>query len=395
MMAKEDIKAILGIKKAIVLVVAVILLLGAGLFFFYRYGLSDKEITVSDNMDNNVFPSLILSTATTDANIIAFEDSLWVGYQKSPFYIKYKVDHPVGKVKVTIKETKYSYESISEHNIDGLGKVVNIYPAINWKFEELKSNSQPTPISFSIMVENDKGNKYETIYTMSMRSVNECITAYVDSKGKQHDTSILFAAYINEDSPLIDNLLREALDSKIVNYFEGYQSKRTSYVDKQVYAIWHVLVSRNFKYSSISNSSFYSKKIAVQKVRTFEESMRSAQINCVDGSVMFASMLKAINIDPVLIKTPSHMFVGYYLDKKHEKMSFIETSMVGIEFSEMTDSLATPNMRKDLSKKSFDKSKDYAERAYKDVKAKLDSCIYGYDFIDISTIRNRIQPIGL
>ena len=34
---------------------------------------------------------------------------------------------------------------------------------------------------------------------------------------KFHDTGQFFAAYVNEDNPQIDRLLREALDSRIVN----------------------------------------------------------------------------------------------------------------------------------------------------------------------------------
>ena len=46
-----------------------------------------------------------------------------------------------------------------------------------------------------------------------------------------------FAAYVNEENPMIDQLLREALNTRIVNRFLGYQSKAKGAVDKQVYAL--------------------------------------------------------------------------------------------------------------------------------------------------------------
>ena len=57
-----------------------------------------------------------------------------------------------------------------------------------------------------------------------LRSVNECLLGYVANGTKFYDTSIFFAAYVNEENPMIDQLLREALNTRIVNRFLGYQS---------------------------------------------------------------------------------------------------------------------------------------------------------------------------
>ena len=67
---------------------------------------------------------------------------------------------------------------------------------------------------------------------------------------------------------------------------------------RQVYALWHTLQRRDFKYSSVSNSSLSSNVVYSQRVRTISDALGASQINCVDGSVLFASLLRAINIDP-------------------------------------------------------------------------------------------------
>lgn len=63
----------------------------------------------------------------------------------------------------------------------------------------------------------------QRLKTISMRSINECPLGYVDDKMKFHDTGEFFAAYVNEEHPQIDKLLREALDTRLVNRFLGYQ----------------------------------------------------------------------------------------------------------------------------------------------------------------------------
>lgn len=57
---------------------------------------------------------------------------------------------------------------------------------------------------------------------------------------------------------MIDQLLREALNTRIVNRFLGYQSTAKGAVDKQVYALWNILQKRKFRYSSVSNTSLSS-----------------------------------------------------------------------------------------------------------------------------------------
>jgi hypothetical protein len=57
--------------------------------------------------------------------------------------------------------------------------------------------------------------------------------------------------------------------------------------------------------------------------------MKGAQANCVDGSVLFASVLRQIGIDPVLVLIPGHMFVGFFLDRAHKQVFYLETTMLG------------------------------------------------------------------
>lgn len=55
---------------------------------------------------------------------------------------------------------------------------------------------------------------------------------------------------------MIDQLLREALNTRIVNRFLGYQSTAKGAVDKQVYALWNILQKRKFRYSPYQYEPF-------------------------------------------------------------------------------------------------------------------------------------------
>lgn len=211
------------------------------------------------------------------------------------------------------------------------------------------------------------------------------------------------AAYVNEEHPQIDKLLREALDTRIVNRFLGYQGNahQSENVDKQVYALWNVLQKRNFKYSSTTNTSLSSNVVYTQRVRTLDDALESSQINCVDGSVLLASLMKAININPILVRIPGHMFVGYYTDKSHKNMNFLETTMIGDvnldDFfpDEKLDSTMVGKSQNQMSKLTYEKSKEYATRKYRENDSLIHSGKVNYMFLEIDKkTRAQVQPIG-
>ncbi|MDD3162059.1 MAG: hypothetical protein PHX49_09075 [Bacteroidales bacterium] len=389
-------------KRKKIAAIGTIVILCTGLFFYVtRCSGFGTRFEICDDLGGNIFPSVILSLATTDELVIQPSDSVYVGNPKSCISIKVKSLRPNSKVRIKVAGTPFFEESISEFVLEKAWRVYQVYPDIVWKYDALKGNNQPIPVSMSIQVELNGDDIGQRVRTFSVRSINECLLGYRDANRKFKDTGIFFAAYVNEEHQMIDQLLREALDSRIVNRFMGYQSSDTTYVDKQVYALWYVLQSRKFKYSSVSNSSLSSNVVYSQRVRTLDNSIEFSQINCVDGSVLFASLLKAINIDPVLVKTPTHMFVGYYLDKEHKRIDFLETSIVGdvnLEdyFPEQKlDSSIVGKSRRQVSQYTFVKSKEYANALYKKNIEQLKSHEPFYMFLEISKdIRRRIQPIG-
>ena len=268
----------------------------------------------------------------------------------------------------------------------------------------LRIIEQAEPISVVANVEVDGKDLGQKVRTFSVRSINECLLGFnkqlPDGRTRYVSTRLFYAAYVNEENPLIDKVLREALNTRIVRRFLGYQGT-PEMVDKQVYALWYVLQKRNFKYSSVSYSSLSSNVVYAQRVRTFEDALNSSQINCVDGSVLFASLLRAINITPVLVQMPGHMFVGYYTDSAKKNLTFLETTMIGdVDLDdyfpdEKLDSTRTTKSQGEMSRLTFEKSKEYALREYMRVKDKVQANKPNYLFVEINkNVRRNVQSIG-
>ena len=357
-----------------------------------------------DQLGGNLFPSAILSVATTNTQVIPPMSGEYVGNPKSCVAIKLKSGHANTVVRIELAETPFYARSVSTFVLPEERTEYIIYPDILWRYNALRDNEQAEPISVVANVEVDGKDLGQKVRTFSVRSINECLLGFnkqlPDGRTRYVSTRLFYAAYVNEENPLIDKVLREALNTRIVRRFLGYQST-PEMVDKQVYALWYVLQKRNFKYSSVSYSSLSSNVVYAQRVRTFEDALNSSQINCVDGSVLFASLLRAINITPVLVQMPGHMFVGYYTDSAKKNLTFLETTMIGdVDLDdyfpdEKLDSTRTTKSQGEMSRLTFEKSKEYALREYMRVKDKVQANKPNYLFVEINkNVRRNVQSIG-
>ena len=384
-------------------VLTLTMLVGGITFVVMKRPFAD-DYELVDQLGGNLFPSAILSVATTNTQVIPPMEGTYVGNPKSCVAIKLKSGRANTVVRIELAETPFYARSVSTFVLPKEHTDYIIYPDILWRYNVLRDNEQAEPISVVANVEVDGKDLGQKVRTFSVRSINECLLGFnkqlADGRTRYVSTRLFYAAYVNEENPLIDKVLREALNTRIVRRFLGYQST-PEMVDKQVYALWYVLQKRNFKYSSVSYSSLSSNVVYAQRVRTFEDALNSSQINCVDGSVLFASLLRAINITPVLVQMPGHMFVGYYTDSAKKNLTFLETTMIGdVDLDdyfpdEKLDSTRTTKSQGEMSRLTFEKSKEYALREYMRVKDKVRANKPNYLFVEINkNVRRNVQSIG-
>ncbi len=205
---------------------------------------------------------------------------------------------------------------------------------VPWKYSDFRNLTTAGYTDFKFRVVEQETNKLLNTFDLIMehRSINECVYAVQDlGKNKISPLFYLFVSYVNEDSPLIDKFLSETLNNYRNKYrvdeWKGYQGE---YIDvlKQVACIVNELYLRGMKYSNITDTSNSNNGLYSQYVRFIEESLTLTQANCVDGSVLLASILEKIGIDCFLIRVPHHMYMGCFLDKAHENFMLVETTAI-------------------------------------------------------------------
>jgi hypothetical protein len=278
---------------------------------------------------NQVFPSLEIATAnmTVDAEDI---DPATVGDPQGLIGVYLDGARAGAPFQLVVRVPGLARDSRLDGTIPSSDDSVALAPTLVWDYAALAAirQSRPATIEFELSVD---GKPLGTrVQRVRVRSVNDALY-YIDEEDDDQDLDFnwLFAAYVNEDHPAVDGILKAALDSGVVDSFSGYQDEDPDLVLKQVYAIWHVLQQRGIRYSNITRTANEHVNVLSQHVRFIDESLAMTQANCVDGSVLMASVLRKIDIAPTLVLVPGHMLLGFALDEEGTEMAYLETTMLG------------------------------------------------------------------
>ncbi|MFD1142240.1 hypothetical protein ACFQ4C_14030 [Larkinella insperata] len=347
-------------------------------------------MSVAVGMEQQLFPSYLLARATMPAKSKNYR----LGDGDGNVSVMFHNPGLNTSVRVEVSPTPFSEAAAFECVLQEADKDYEISPRIAWNFEKLRGLLQPTPVNFTVTtyIDNEKVSHRTVVATM--RSVNDCPYYWEDDETGTGDLDLnyMYVAYINEDDPVVDEVLSQALQNDIVDAFDGYQTGDKKRVDDQVFSIWYAMQKRGIRYSSISTNSStgVSPNLYSQRIRTIDQTWNNRQANCVDGMVLMASVLRSIHIDPVLVLLADHCVLGYYRDAEHKDLACLETSMIGDVDLRKVMSVR----RRKTSRKLFTEARQRAQRHYRNSKDYFEKDPR-YRFISVADVRKSgIRPIG-
>jgi hypothetical protein len=286
-----------------------------------------------------IYPSLILATATIKDDGSPDDPSEATHYGDPMATLGVLLRNVRKDDKITVEVTADAVIKPSKVTFTAKASeiLVTAAPKVKFDFEALGRVTQTRPINVTFKVTRNGKAEDDIDEVMSLRQINDCPYAVVSSTPKKngkspqelHDIRFMFAAYTNENHPQVDQILKEAKATGLCNSFAGYQGTAED-VLRQVNAIWVALQRRGITYSSITDTT-PNKGVYAQHVRFLDESINMTQANCVDGSVLMASVLKKIEIKTVLVLVPGHCYLAFYSHDpaKGGKLYGVETTMLG------------------------------------------------------------------
>lgn len=126
----------------------------------------------------------------------------------------------------------------------------------------------------------------------------------------------LLASYVTPNNLAIYKIKSDAI--KILEQngftlaFEGYQSQSKDRVIQMVSALYKAIQNRELIYSAMP-ASFENRG---QRIRLVDQILETKFGNCIDITLLFVACLEAIDLNPIIIITKGHAFVGVWLEDR-------------------------------------------------------------------------------
>ena len=150
------------------------------------------------------------------------------------------------------------------------------------------------------------------------------------TSGAVLDLTPYLGAFVTPNDPPVIAFLRHAAAAHAEKRLVGYQGD-ASKVEPQVRAIFEAL-KQNASITYVNSVVDFSPDVNTsnQRVRLPRESLADQQANCIDGTVLFASLLEAASLSPALVIVPGHAFLAWETwSKEPREWRFLETTMIG------------------------------------------------------------------
>ncbi|MBN1640822.1 MAG: hypothetical protein JXA09_06280 [Anaerolineae bacterium] len=145
--------------------------------------------------------------------------------------------------------------------------------------------------------------------------------------GVEIDYTPYLAAWVTPDAPEVMALLRRAADHHPARRIAGYQGGPEE-VRAQVAAVYAALQAEQIAYINSTFSLGPSQGELVQRIRLPRESLAVKSANCIDGTVLMASLLEAASLHPGIAIVPGHAFLAWETGRGSGAWDYVETVMI-------------------------------------------------------------------
>ena len=133
-----------------------------------------------------------------------------------------------------------------------------------------------------------------------------------DIDGKVFDFSDALAWLVDSNNEKLEELAHFIIKNTSRRKW-GYHKNSPTEIDAQVKDLYDALSKKSIDYISSELLWLSEGNKIIQRIRTPQEILQSDELifNCLDGSILFASILERFSISSLLIIVPGHVIVGW------------------------------------------------------------------------------------
>lgn len=142
------------------------------------------------------------------------------------------------------------------------------------------------------------------------------------------DLSRYLGAFVTPNAPVIMSFLRQVAAHHPQGHLAGYEGDQDD-VTLQLQAAFDALKAAGITYVNSLIAFSPDDGTATQRVRTPSESLADKEANCIDGTVLMASLIEACSMSAALVIVPGHAFVAWETREGSGTWRYLETTMIG------------------------------------------------------------------
>ena len=275
---------------------------------------------------DQIFPALELSQARRSGALPVTDHVLGAG--SGLVAVRVRARHPGERISLQLGIPGFGAAQHFAAVLPDADTVYELHPPLNWNVAQLRTTTSAVSTRLTVTMSRDAIAAGKRVVGISLRPLDEALY-FVRDGNDSVDLSWIFAAYVDEHANVVDQILDSAQRSGIVDRFDGYAQANTRAVQRQVWAIWQALSKHGIRYSGADPAIERGPHVFSQRVRFLARTWADRSANCIDGSVLIASVLQRIGIRSFLVLVPGHAFVGYYTDADNRHAAYLETTLLG------------------------------------------------------------------
>ncbi len=299
------------------------------------------EGVLLDTGDQGIKPGGILmgkETADVEAQVLLHQSHIPTGIvhlldaDHTPlvsFHVRNRGRQPV-RLRLTSYVEGYSARAIDTVELQRGHPLVEIPQLPTFFPQHVRRIREMTRATLHVRIDDLYGatHQHSTFPSWLMARTSAYLRGKDPATGKEIDYTPYLAAWVTPDAPAVMALLRSAADLHPQRRIVGYQGTADQVLE-QVAAIFCALKAEQIVYIHSIFSLGATQGERVQRVRLPRESLAFKSANCIDGTVLMASVLEAASLNPGIAIGPGHAFLAWETQDGSQEWDYLETVMIG------------------------------------------------------------------
>lgn len=146
--------------------------------------------------------------------------------------------------------------------------------------------------------------------------------------GGTRDCSAYLGAWVTPNCPAVHAVLRRAVEHLPGKEMKSYQVDASG-VAAQVEAIYKALQQDGMAYVNSVTVATAVPGLYLQRVRLPRESLAQRSANCLDGTVLMASLLEAASLNAALVLVQGHAVLGWQPTAGGDSWDYVDPALLG------------------------------------------------------------------